>query len=181
MAYEVKDFRFDLINPESLKRAKRLKTLLPYKEIDGRKEERWNTKLISAKVTKGLIDGSPIPDIAKSFSDVMDMNRVSAVRNARTSITSCENAGRFASMNQAEEMGVVLEKQWEATPDGRTRDSHQDIDGETVGIHEEFSNGLDYPGDPGGAPEEVYNCRCTMVPVVGRLDVRKALEYAKNH
>jgi hypothetical protein len=25
---------------------------------------------------------------------------------------------------------------------------------------------LDFPGDPAGPPEEIINCRCTMIPVV---------------
>jgi uncharacterized protein with gpF-like domain len=53
-----------------------------------------------------------------------------------------------------------------ATLDSRTRDSHRLMDGETVGVNEEFSNGLMYPGDPSGDPSEVYNCRCTVVSVV---------------
>ena len=31
-----------------------------------------------------------------------------------------------------------------------------------VEVEEPFPNGLYYPKDPEGAPEEVYNCRCTM-------------------
>lgn len=52
-------------------------------------------------------------------------------------------------------------KQWDATLDGRTRDSHRRVDGEIRELDEKFSNGLMFPGDPSGGAAEVVNCRCT--------------------
>lgn len=52
-------------------------------------------------------------------------------------------------------------KQWDAALDSRTRDSHARLDGEIRELDEKFSNGLMFPGDPSGRPEEVINCRCT--------------------
>jgi hypothetical protein len=94
--------------------------------------------------------------------------RGSAVRNARTAVTSAENKGRMDMLHDAEEKGVKAEKGWLAAHDARVRESHAQVDGEFVGIDKEFSNGLQFPGDPDGRPEEVYNCRCTLVyKVVG--------------
>ena len=58
----------------------------------------------------------------------------------------------------------AVKKKWVSGPfrPGR-RENHQDMDGETVGINERFSNGLMYPGDPQGAPEETINCGCTWI------------------
>lgn len=52
-------------------------------------------------------------------------------------------------------------KQWDASLDARTRDSHARVDGEIRELDEKFSNGLMFPGDPNGAAAEVVNCRCT--------------------
>ena len=164
------NFVFGLINTKTLKNLAKGKTLLPYKKVNERKDERWNTKLITSKVMEGIIKGSSIPDIAKSFRSVMEMNRASSFRNARTAITSCENTARMRCMERAEEMGIKMKKQWMATHDNRTRQSHLEIDGETIDIHEKFSNGLMEPGDPDGEPEEVYNCRCTIITVVDGID-----------
>src|SRR5699024_7451549 len=90
------------------------------------------------------------------------MNRSSAVRAARTAITSAENAGRMDSYKAASDMGIKVRKRWVATKDDRTRKSHRRMDGETVDWDKPFSNGLMYPGDPSGPGAEVYQCRCTL-------------------
>ena len=52
---------------------------------------------------------------------------------------------------------------WLSARDGSVRPTHT-IDGETVEIGKRFSNGLLYPNDPGGAADEVCNCRCITLP-----------------
>ena len=67
-------------------------------------------------------------------------------------------------------MGIEIQKEWVCTHDDRTRPSHLELDGERRDLDEEFSNGLQYPGDPDGDPSEVYNCRCTLVAYLPELD-----------
>lgn len=67
-------------------------------------------------------------------------------------------------------MEVNIRKKWVATLDGRTRPSHQEIDGKIQELDDEFSDGLQYPGDPNGYLSEVYNCRCTMVAYLPDYD-----------
>lgn len=161
---DIKGYTFHLTDENTVKGlSTKKKTLLPYKTIDKKKEERWNTKKVNAEVLQGIIQGESIPKIAKRLERVTAMNRRSAIRNARTSITSAENKGRLNGYIQAEKDGVEMQKRWVSTNDDRTRDTHAMMDGETVPIDEPFSNGLMYPGDPNGDPAEVYNCRCTMV------------------
>ncbi len=91
------------------------------------------------------------------------MERVSAIRTARTAVTGAENAGRLDGLLKARDRGIDVQKEWVATMDGRTRHSHRTVDGEIVDQDKKFSNGLRYPGDPAGPGREVYNCRCTMI------------------
>lgn len=53
-------------------------------------------------------------------------------------------------------------KTWTVTS-GNPRSSHAAMDGETVPIEHNFSNGMTWPGDPVGGAEEVANCMCTVV------------------
>lgn len=52
-------------------------------------------------------------------------------------------------------------KTWRVTS-GNPRPEHADMDGETVAIDAEFSNGLNWPGDPVMGPDEVAGCQCTV-------------------
>lgn len=149
--------------------------LLPAPKVDIPKDKQWNKKHIRDTITKSVLKGDSIPDIAKSLRRVTDMDYKVAVRNARTIMTGVQNSGRLGAYKRAEDMGIKVKKEWLATPDAHTRDSHRWVDGEIVKTDEQFSNGLDYPGDPYGKPAEVYNCRCTMVPVVDGVDAAAGL------
>lgn len=127
------------------------------------KDVRWNRQKFNAAITQGILQGESIPNVAKRLKRVLNMGRGMAVRAARTAITSAENAGRVDSYKRAKDIGIELEQQWVATLDERTRESHRHLDGEHVAVGKKFSNGLEFPGDPEGRPEEVWNCRCTLV------------------
>lgn len=158
---------FDLVDAMTIKNlATKNKTLLPYKKVDEKKYIRWNTKKVNNAVTQGIIQGESIPKIAGRLQSVTEMDKTSAIRNARTSVTSAENKGRFDSAKKAAEKGVIIKKQWISTHDSRTRDSHILLDGTQADLDDEFDNGLLYPGDPNGRPEEVYNCRCSTKDVI---------------
>lgn len=127
------------------------------------KEMRWNRQHFTSALTQGILQGESVPNVAKRMRNVLGMGYRSSVRAARTALTGAENAGRVESYNRAKEMGIELEQEWLAALDSRTRHSHRLLDGERVEVGKKFSNGCRFPGDPEGLPEEVYNCRCTLV------------------
>jgi SPP1 gp7 family putative phage head morphogenesis protein len=154
-------------------------SLLPYKEIDPAKDIPWNMKKINAETLQGVLQGESMDKIAKRLRNVQEMNKTQAIRSARTIVTGAENKGRQDSYARAEADGIILQKEWLATNDGRTRHSHAALDGAIVDQDKKFDNGLMYPGDPSGRPEEVYNCRCTLVAKVNgfkKAQVQKAME-----
>lgn len=140
--------------------------LLPQARVDIPKDEKWNRQKIQSAITQGVLQGESIDKIASRLQRVTNMNRVAAIRNARTMTTSAQNGGRINAYRRAESMGIKTLKVWLATPDSRVRDSHARLDGEERETEEEFSNGCYYPGDPNGDPAEVYNCRCRMITQV---------------
>ena len=173
----LKGYSFELVDEATVRNlAKENKTLLPYKIVDGKKAERWHTGRVNAQITQGILQGESIPNIAKRLYQNVGMTAAgSAVRNARTTVTSAENKGRMDMMGDAEEKGVVMHKIWIAAHDNRTRDAHIELDGDEVEKDEPFVNSLGeimYPGDPNADPANVYNCRCSLgykvVSVLGR-------------
>ena len=130
------------------------------------KIKKWSQKQIQSNCLQGILQGESIPQIAERISNITLQEAKSTIRYARTMITGAENAGRTDSYKRAESMGIELEQQWLATLDDRTRDEHREMDGEHVPVGEEFSNGCRYPGDPLGDPEEIWCCRCTLVPLL---------------
>lgn len=142
--------------------------LLPLPSVDIPLDKRWNKQHINSAVTKGLLLGDPIDEIAKRLMTVASMGYNAAVRSARTATTAAECAGRIDTYKQAAAMGIQLKQMWRATLDGRTRHAHRLLDGQMVNIGEKFKvDGyeLEYPGDPSAPGYLVYNCRCTVVSV----------------
>lgn len=177
------NYNFVLIDLETIKRlVKKNRNLIPYKKVGENKFIRWNSRHVTSQVIQGIMAGEAIPKISKRFQNVLNMNRASSIRNARTSMTSAQNSGRLESYREAERHGIEMKKKWMATFDGRERDWHADLDGVMVGVDEPFVNEVEvrkgetitdhimYPGDPSAEPANVYNCRCTMVVALKGID-----------
>ncbi len=75
---------------------------------------------------------------------------------ARTEATTANNDGLLEAYRQS---GVATGKEWIAVLDNRTRPEHEMLNGEIVGLEENFSNGLPYPQE--------FNCRCVIGPALG--------------
>ena len=144
--------------------------LLPKSKVDIAKDEAWNRRHLNSALAQSILQGESVKDMAGRLRQVATMDANAAMRNARTMVTSVQNLGRVGAYKRAEAMGIGVKKEWMAALDPRTRGSHRHLDGEVVGIDDEFSNGLKYPGDPEGPGREVYNCRCTLIPVVDGID-----------
>lgn len=160
-------YAFNLLDANTVKNlALADKSLLPYKKLDPAKDIPWNMKKINAEVLQGILQGESMDKIASRIRQVQQMNANASIRTARTIVTGAENKGRQDSYARAEADGIILQKEWIATNDNRTRHSHAVLDGDIVDQDKEFDNGLMFPGDPNGEPSEVYNCRCSMTAVV---------------
>lgn len=117
------------------------------------------------ELNAGLAAGESIDDLARRVRSVLAATDVRAKTIARTEVIGATNAGSLAQMQAAGDAAPVA-KTWLATKDGRTRLSHRASDGQTVALDESFVVGgsrLSHPGDPTGAPEEIINCRCTLL------------------
>ena len=163
-------YSFTLVDPDTVKHlATTDKSLLPFRELDPAKDIPWNMKKINGQVLQGIVQGESIPNISKRIMNVQQMNKDAAIRSARTIVTGAENKGRLDSYKRAEADGIILQKEWIATNDARTRDWHNELDGVTKPIDKPFENAIGkimFPGDPSADGANVYNCRCSMASVV---------------
>lgn len=174
-AYEVckganANFAFNLVDEKTVNNlSKEQRLLLPKAKVDREKDLAWNAKKINSALGQGIIQGDSMNNIAKRLKQVAKMDESSAIRSARTMTTAAENGGRQAVYEDAEAMGIELQKTWVATLDDRTRDAHIELDGVTVPVDEKFTNSIGdimYPADPSADGENCYNCRCTLISSV---------------
>lgn len=151
-------------------------SLLPIRELHFAKDVAWNIEKMNAEVLQGILQGESMDKIADRLAQVIGMNLRSAISAARTMVTSAENKGRQDGFERAAAAGIILEREWIATSDGRTRDWHRELDGVTVGVDEPFENAIGkimYPGDPSANGANVWNCRCTIAAkILGFKSVR---------
>lgn len=126
-----------------------------------------NKRATRAKIRRALAQsvaqGEGIQDVAGRIKKATNYGLNRSVKIARTETTGIMGKARQQGFEHAEKRGLKMVKKWISTKDDRTRDRHQDLDGETVALDKSFSNGLMYPGDPSGPPEEIINCRCTHI------------------
>jgi len=83
--------------------------------------------------------------------------------------TEATNAANFGTMQSALTVfpGDEMKKEWIASFDDRTRDTHAEADGQVVNYNDPFFVGgyqIQYPGEPGAPANEVINCRCSVAP-----------------
>jgi SPP1 gp7 family putative phage head morphogenesis protein len=126
------------------------------------------TGQIKESIAQGIREGQDYSQMANNISDRMGKSASDMQRIARTEGHRCREQGNLDSLNFAHKKGLNLEKEWVAALDERTRDAHATLDGQTVGINEEFVSSTGGRGQgPGlmGTAADDANCRCSLVGV----------------
>lgn len=120
-------------------------------------------KKITAQVSRSVAMGMTYKQTAQALEGYTRIGYNNAIRIARTEGHRIQTTAAMDAMTAAKDKGADVVKQWDATLDGKTRDSHQQVDGEIRELNKPFSNGLMFPGDPDGDAAEVINCRCALL------------------
>ena len=123
-------------------------------------------------IKHGLINGQSYTKQAQALKKTFDGNAYNALKVVRTEGNRLANAGSYLNSEDLKESGVRIRRQWVATLDGKTRDSHQALDGQFEDDNGLFWIGGDsarYPGDFNDPAEDVH-CRCTVIDVVQGLE-----------
>lgn len=119
-------------------------------------------KKITAEVSRGISTGVSYQQIAQQLAGVSKIGFNNAVRIARTEGHRIATQSAMDACYKAKDHGADIVKQWDATLDSSTRESHSQVDMEIRELDKPFSNGLMFPGDPRGGAAEVVNCRCSL-------------------
>ncbi len=120
-------------------------------------------EVVRAALYESIDEGLGEAATAKKIREAVEgLSRARSLTIARTETHGAMiNAGTEA----ARDLGA-MEKTWVAIEDSRTRETHVQADGQTVGMKELYNVGgasLRFPGDPSaGAPGETINCRCAQ-------------------
>lgn len=120
---------------------------------------------LGSTLNTGVALGDSVDDLASRVGEEFDVGDRRARTIARTEVVGASNGAANDVASALWQSGVRMTRTWLAADDDRTRDTHIEADGQTVGFDEPFQVGdalLMYPGDPDGPPEEVINCRCTV-------------------
>jgi SPP1 gp7 family putative phage head morphogenesis protein len=118
-------------------------------------------KQMRFSMLEGINNQEGIRGLEKRIKDIMKVadNRAAAIARTETGAASTET--RFAAYKEE----GIKRHTWITARDDRVRETHL-IDGETVEVGEDFSNGLRFPLDPSGDAEDVINCRCDTIPEI---------------
>ena len=120
-------------------------------------------KKIAGEISRGIAGGQMYSEIARNISNWARIPKNNAMRITRTEMHRIQTKATMDACVKAKNKGADIARQWDASLDGKTRDSHRKLDGEIRELDEPFSNGLMYPGDPSGSAAEVINCRCALL------------------
>lgn len=84
----------------------------------------------------------------------------------RSLATACASWATLEAVKQAEDQGYQREvlKRW--VTGANARPTHASMNGETVGIHENFSNGAYWTGDDNLEASESCNCNCSTEVII---------------
>lgn len=126
-------------------------------------------KRAQGAITTAVLQGKGYSYMARIISGNTDATYRQAMRIARTEGGRMRSIGKQKAYEEAEELGVKVQKMWVSTLDSMTRSSHQHLDGQVVDVKDDFI-GLEGARAKGprlfGDPSEDVNCRCTTVTVV---------------
>lgn len=126
------------------------------------------TEQIMQLIEDGYQDGQSLPQIAKDIEKLYGENYSDqAFTITRTEVLSAVSAGIKNYQEDLKTIFTEVQKQWISVGDTHVRDSHQAYEDEgIVDADHKWGDYLSVPREYGGPPEEVINCRCSVVNII---------------
>jgi len=111
---------------------------------------------LKAELSRGIINGEGINKLKKRVDKVFNVGENRAEMIARTEVNRAENNGKLLAMKGS---GLDYDKKWVSAMDDRTSELCKHLDGQVVGLDENFH----YKDWTGQSPPSHVNCRSAMV------------------
>ena len=127
-----------------------------FANIKGMTEEIMND--LRRELEMGIMGNEGIAKIKARVSSVFDVGENRAQMIARTETNRAENQGKLQAFKSS---GVKLKKQWNTHFDDRTSPICKRLDGQTIGINENFKDKTS--GWEGPCPPSHVNCRSSVL------------------
>ena len=124
---------------------------------------------LNSLLAQGIIQGKSYKDIADIVNDKFNIGYQNSLRIVETENHRVNQKASEDSANFVANKGVIMQKQWRASIDASTRETHGEADGQIVDLDKPFivqGENLMYPGDPAGSASNVINCRCVSIKLV---------------
>jgi hypothetical protein len=147
-----------------------LTTLNPTYFTRTRRDKRFDSIVRKAMDSNTPLDQTTVDKLIVRYKSSLLQLRGETI--ARTETIQSLNRSQHEALTQAVHMGAVKQKdikrEWDTAGDDRVRDTHAEMEGQTVGLDEPFTTpdgySLMFPGDTslGADAAETINCRCRV-------------------
>lgn len=129
------------------------------------KDTKELSKQIAGEISRGIASSFMYSEIARNIAGYCGISKNKSMRIARTEAHRIQCKATADAQRKAKEKGADVVKQWCATLDDRTRDTHRQLDGQIRELDEAFEVAGKKAMQPGGFgdPAEDCNCRCALL------------------
>ena len=129
------------------------------------KDTKELSKKIAGEISRGISNAAMYSEIARNIAAWGRIPKNNAMRIARTEAHRIQIQATADAQWKAKANGADVVKQWDSALDGKTRDSHRELDGQIRELDEPFEVNGHKAMQPGGfgRPEEDINCRCALL------------------
>lgn len=129
------------------------------------KDTKVLSKQIAGEISRGISNAAMYSEMARNIAGYAGISKNKAMRIARTEAHRIQCKATADAQWKAKEKGADVVKQWDASLDGKTRDTHRLLDGQIRELDEPFEVMGMTAMEPGGFgdPSEDCNCRCALL------------------
>lgn len=119
-------------------------------------------KVIASEISRGIVTNMQYGEIVRNVANQAAIPKKRARTIVLTEAHRIKEESSQDTRIEARKQGCDIVKQWDATLDGKTRDTHRRLDGQIREVDEPFEIDGKTAMQPGGfgLAEEDCNCRC---------------------